>query len=767
MRGHRAAAVVAGGVALAAFLVVTLTRAGGAHAAVVVSDVGTAAAGFVAALALALRARHSLRSIRPTWALLAVGLFCAGLGDLMWSYDELIRHRETPFPSLADASYLLFPVFAGAGLLRHPTRDRATPTTLRMLLDGVLVAGSLFALSWATALGAVVRAGADSTIALAVGLAYPVTDLVLMTLAVMALTRSSGRGQPGMVVTAAALVCTTLADSAFLYLTTTDRYGSGGLVDTGFFAAYLLFALAAVFASPTEGRPGARSVPPGWVAAVPYLLCAAGVAACAGSLVRGPDPVPLITAGILVTGLVARQLLTIMENHRLLADVAERERRLVHQALHDDLTGLANRALFADRLGHALTLRPRDGRSLAVLFVDLDDFTLVNDSLGHAVGDALLIRVAERLRAAVRESDTVARVSGDEFAILIEDAATPTEAAARVAEGFAQPFVIGAHTVVIRASLGLAMVEAGTARPSADELVRRADLAMHSAKHRGRGRFVVFTPELDRVAGDELDIRDALSGAIAEGSLDVAYQPIRATRGGRLLGFEALARWDLHGTPVSPEVFLPVARRLGLIAELDEVVLDKALTQLARWRQLPGGAELTCAVNADESLLDRGRALALYTAALRRHGLPPSALVVELPESHLSDSTDLVNTVAQLRSAGIAVALDDFGTHGSSLSRLHRIRVDTVKLDRDFLRPGPDAEVDEAWLGAVIELAHRLGLRVVAEGVETDQQLSTLDRLGCDAVQGFLLGRPVPADQVILPAAVPVAPVGNTRGETW
>jgi diguanylate cyclase (GGDEF)-like protein len=757
MPGRRTAAAAAAGSYLAAFVVVMLARPGGGTVLLWVSDVGTAVAGLVGAFALALRARHSGRPIRPTWALLAVGTLCAAIGDLLWSYDELIRHRETPFPSIADASYLLFPVFAGAGLLLHPSRTRTARATLRLLIDGVLVAGSLFALSWVTALGAVVKAGADSVPALVVGLAYPITDVVLLTLTVLAFTRSSIRGQPGLIVTAAALAATTVSDSAFLYLTAIGHYSSGNLVDAGFVASYLLFALAAVFASPTEGCGGRRIVPPpGWAVALPYVLCTAGVAASAGSLVGQAHLVPLATAAVLVFSLVTRQLITITDNRRLLADVAEREQRLLHQALHDDLTGLANRVLFADRLAHALTLQPREGRPVAVLFLGLDDFKLVNDSLGHSIGDALLIRVAERLRAAVRESDTVARLSGDEFAVLVEDSDTPTDTATRVAESFGQPFVVGDHTVPIRAGLGLAMVEAGPSRPSAEELLKRADLAMHSAKDRGKGRFAVFTPDLARIAADEFDIRDALAAAIVEGTVDVAYQPILATGSRCLLGFEALARWRLHGTSISPEVFLPVARRLGLIAELDELVLSKALAQLARWRRAPGCAELTCAVNADESLLDRGRAVALYAAVLRRHDLPPSALVVELPESHLSDSPDLAATVAQLRATGITVALDDFGTHGSSLSRLHRIRVDTVKLDRDFLRPGPNAGIDEAWLGGVIELAHRLGLRVVAEGVENQQQLQMLDVLGCDAVQGYLLGRPVPAGEVRLSSPVPL-----------
>ena len=758
MRGRTAAALGAAGTSLAAFVLVMVTRPGGQQVVTIVSDLGTTVTGMVAAVALAGRARRSRPAVRRSWALLAAGTFFAALGDLIWAQNELVLGRVTPFPSLADASYLLFPVFTGLGLLLHPTHRRTPHGVVRLLSDGVLVAGSLFALSWLTALGAVARAGADSWLGLTVSLAYPVTDVILLTVLITVLTLFGARGRPGLAIIGAALTVLTLSDSAFAYLSAVGSYATGALIDCGFVAAYLLLAVAAVVASPDEGAAPTHPLPPpGWAVAVPYGLCAGGVAASAASLLRGDKLLPMITAGVLVVGLLARQLVTINDNRRLLAGIAERERRLEHQALHDDLTGLANRALFGDRLSHALTLQPREGRTIAVVFLDLDDFKLVNESLGHAIGDALLVRVAERLRAAVRQSDTVARLGGDEFAVLVEDSDAPTETAARISESFGQPFVFGGSTVPVRASLGLAVVDAAAHPPPAEELLRRAELAVHSAKLRGRGRYVLFTPDLARVAADEFDIRDALAAAIADGTVEVAYQPILAAWSRQLIGFEALARWQLHGAPIAPDVFLPVARRLGLIAELDELVLAKALAQLARWRATPGCGDLTCAVNADESLLDRGRAVALYTEALDSHGLPPQALVVELPESHLSDSPELATTVAELRAAGVLIALDDFGTHGSSLSRLHRVPVDVVKLDRDFLRPGADAEVDEAWLGGVIDLAHRLGLRVVAEGVEAEPQLRTLQELGCDAVQGFLLGRPVPASQVRLtgPTVVP------------
>lgn len=756
MWGHKAAVPVGGAVLLGAFVTVMQVRPGGESVVTQVDDLGTCLAGMVAATALGVRARKCTAAARRSWALLAAGSLCAGLGDLLWAYYELVAHRATPFPSLADASYLLFPVFTGLGLLAYPLGRRSRQATLRLVTDGVLVASSLFALSWDTALGAVAGKGGDSAFAFGVALAYPVTDVVLLTITVLVITSTSVKGQRSLILTGTALASLTVADSAFGYLSTTGTYATGNLLDTGFVTAYLLLAAAAYYGEASSGDTRQRpTAPPVWAVTVPYLLCAGGVAASVGPLVRRAQTVPLVTAGILIASLFARQLFTIMDNRRLLAAVGDREQQLRHQAFHDELTGLANRALFTDRLAHALTLHARDRRPVAVLFLDLDDFKVVNDSLGHAVGDDVLASVAHRLRAVLGDADAIARLGGDEFAVLVEGVRSPMEIADRVVASFAEPFVVGGHTLPVRASVGLALVDGCGPHRDAGELLKRADLAMYEAKRAGKAQAVVFSPGLADITNSEFDLRDALARTIADGAIEVAYQPVFQTATRRLLGVEALARWQLHGMPISPDVFLPVVRRLGLIVDLDQQVLNQALTQLARWRQMPGCADLTCAVNTNEELLDSADVITLYTDALARHGLPPEALVVELPESHLSDSSELASIVAGLRATGIRLALDDFGTHGSSLSRLHRVRVDTVKLDRDFLRPSATRAMDPEWLGSIIELAHGLDMRVIAEGVETVDQLETLAALGCDAVQGFLLGRPVSADRVPLYAAPP------------
>lgn len=767
------AAPTIAGVLLAGLVTVLFLHSDGVGVALTVNDVAKVVSGLAAAVALAVRARRSRPRTRPMWALMSVGVLCATSGDVLWSIDTLLLNKPLPFLLIADIGYLIFPILTGIGLLFHPSQPQSTGSALRMVTDAVLIFSSLLTLSWLTSLGAVVRTGTGSSLALVAALAFPVTDVVLLTIVIMTFIRTGIQRQKQLTLTGLALVFQALADSAFIYhsafayLPAQSGHATGHPLDYAFVAARLLLALAAITPAPAPLTP-ARSTAyaSGLACIIPYLFCGAGLVAAALALLayqrrtgltNSAVLVPVGTATVLVSALVLRQLVTISENNRLLADLAERELLLQHRSLHDDLTGLANRALFADRAAHALTRQPRVGRTIGILVISLDDFKLVNESLGHTAGDALLVQVAHRLDLVARESDTVARLGGDEFGILVEDEANPEETVRRVADAFVRPFEFDGRLVTVLASVGLAVAEPDGPRTGADELLKQADLAVSSAKGHGRGRSVTFSPELARTGAEKFAIRDALVSAITDGAIDVAYQPIVETSSRQLLGFEALARWQLNGRPVRPDIFLPVARRLELIADLDQIVLEKALDQLSRWRAQPDGTSLTMAVNADETLLDGGRAISLYTAALARFGLPPTALVVELPESHLNDSPDLASTVAQLRDCGIRVALDDFGTYGSSLSRLHRIQVDTVKLDRDFLIPGATATVDEVWLGSIIELAHRLGLRVVAEGVETEQQRQMLQDLGCDSVQGYLLGRPVPAAEIRINRAAPAA----------
>ncbi|MGE0593081.1 MAG: putative bifunctional diguanylate cyclase/phosphodiesterase [Vicinamibacterales bacterium] len=430
-------------------------------------------------------------------------------------------------------------------------------------------------------------------------------------------------------------------------------------------------------------------------------------------------------------------------------DVSERcalESQLVHQAFHDPLTGLANRALFQDRVHHALTRRRAAVDALGVLFVDLDHFKTVNDSLGHAVGDGLLRAAASRLASCLRDFDTVARLGGDEFAVLIDDpegGESIASVAERIASAFQEPFALDEREVMASASIGVALAEPGD---TAADLLRNADLAMYLAKGRGRGQSAIFEPEMHEAMLTRLELQADLRHALERGELTVHYQPIHALDTQRLIGVEALLRWQ-HPTrgPISPAVFVPIAEDTGLIVGIGRWVLQQACLDLRQWQNdLGPQAPERVSVNVSGRQLPDPQLFDLVQAALAVADLPPSALVLELTESILMKHTDqTLSVMHRLRALGVRIAIDDFGTGYSSLSYLQRLPVDILKIDRAFVeRLETDASAS-ALVRAIVGLGHSLSLHTVAEGIETARQAQLLRALGCEQGQGYLFGKPM------------------------
>ena len=414
----------------------------------------------------------------------------------------------------------------------------------------------------------------------------------------------------------------------------------------------------------------------------------------------------------------------------------------VHQANHDALTGLPNRTLVLDRLSRALGRTGEEGR-VAVLFVDLDRFKMVNDTLGHSVGDEVLIRVAERLSAAVRPLDTVGRLAGDEFVVVCEDVrgVDVGQLAERVARAVAQPLPLYGRDTVITASIGIVHAPAGS---RADEVLRDADVAMYRAKERGRSRIEVFDQAIRTQMLERLETEHSLRRSLQEGRLRLDYQPIVSAATGDLVAVEALVRWERPGRGlVGPDQFIPVAEETGLIVPMGHWVLSQACSQLGAWRAHPSARGLQVSVNLSARQFADPGLVVMVADALARAGIPPAALALEITESVLmEEAAATAETLSALKELGVRVSIDDFGTGYSSLSYLKRFPVDVLKVDRSFVRGlGADGE-DRAIVTAVIGLAHALDLTVVAEGVESEVQLRELRRLSCDAVQGYLLGRP-------------------------
>ena len=454
----------------------------------------------------------------------------------------------------------------------------------------------------------------------------------------------------------------------------------------------------------------------------------------------------------------------IVLNSRDITEHKALEEQLTHQAFHDSLTTLANRALFHDRVEHALAQSRRTEQPLAVLFLDLDNFKAVNDSLGHIAGDQLLVGIAGRINNCVRTGDTVARLGGDEFAILLEnvhDGMEATEVAQRIDLALRAPFHLDGKDMFITGSTGIAFSTA--ASTSADEVLRNADVAMYTAKERGKARYITFEPDMHAAVVRRLDLEADLRLAVERDEFLVYYQPLFDLHTGRMTGMEALVRWQHPERGiVSPLEFIPVAEETGLIVPLGRWVLQQACRDVSDWQaRFPNTAPRMVNVNLSGRQLQEAGLVDEVAAILRESGLAPSSLALEITESVLmGDAASAVIWLRELKALGLQIAIDDFGTGYSSLSYLQQFPVDTLKIDKSFV-DGIGGEVERtALVGAIIELGRTLGLKTVAEGIEQPAQAAELTLLGCDVGQGYHFARPMDHDrfEALLAQAV---------GEEW
>ena len=433
-------------------------------------------------------------------------------------------------------------------------------------------------------------------------------------------------------------------------------------------------------------------------------------------------------------------------------DVTERKRseeRIRSLAYHDTLTGLPNRLLFADRLGLAVAQAHRLGQRLAVLFLDLDGFKLINDSLGHSLGDRLLEVVAERIHGALREGDTVARLGGDEFTLLLPGVSRAEDApkvAEKVLETVRQPIAIDGRELYVTGSVGISLYPDDGTDP--ETLVRNADAAMYRAKDRGRDSYELYAPAMNATAVERLALESSLRKALSQDALRLHYQPLLDLATGSVYGVEALLRWERpgHGL-VFPDAFIPLAELTGLILPIGPWVWRSACLQVKRWHA-SGHGDLRLAVNLSARQFQQPDVAAQVTRALEETGFPPTHLDLEITESYAMQNPDAaIQTLRELKAVGVGLSIDDFGVGYSSLSYLKRLPIDTLKIDRSFVRDITTDPDDAAIVTAVIAMARTLELRVVAEGVETEPQRAFLAAQGCDRAQGFLWSRAVPAEE--------------------
>ncbi len=429
----------------------------------------------------------------------------------------------------------------------------------------------------------------------------------------------------------------------------------------------------------------------------------------------------------------------------------ELEEQLRHQAFHDTLTNLANRARFMDRLDHGLLRASRRAESIAVLFIDLDDFKSVNDSLGHPAGDQLLIGVAERLQACLRPGDTAARLGGDEFAILLEELHDTDHAVAvatRLIESLRVPMLLSGTEVFVRGSIGIAI---STAAASGDELLRRADVAMYAAKSDGKGQYAIYEHSMETSMVGHLQLAGELQRAVERSELVVHYQPSVILSSQKIAGVEALVRWQ-HPTRglVAPSEFIPIAEETGLILPIGRWVLREACAQARAWQlAYPSDPPLTVAVNVSARQVHQPGLVDIVAEALRDTGLPPATLILEITESLVMQNAELAITrLQELKALGVRLAIDDFGTGYSSLSYLRRFPVDILKIDKSFVDGVGQRGKERELAQSIIELGQSLNLEIVAEGVERADQLGWLKSRNCDLGQGFLFAHALSADTI-------------------
>jgi len=649
--------------------------------------------------------------------------------------------------------------------------------------------------SWTTGLGTVVRGGNDSRLGEILSVTYPVTDVIVLTMALLAFARST-RGRATLAMLAGATAAMAVSDAAFTYLVATDNYASGHPTSIGWDAAFVLFGVAglrqpgasaarhaagdraALARRAQAARPAAAgdSASTGAAAAtaegglaaglifVPYLpLAAAGTAAVTqwlfGAVVDAGEVSLLLAAAALT---MVRQFVTLRENRRLTVEVEARTADLDHRAMRDPLTGLASRAHFIGHVGRALDQHRLLHSPLTVIFCDVNDFKGVNDGLGHAVGDRLLVLVAERLAQALDSEGILARLGGDEFAILLTGAAPVPpqqrgdpgpagEAAARhLAEqlqaAVATELVVEGARVCVGLSVGVAHVGAADETPSTERVLNRADIAMYTAKRAPSTGPVLYRQGLALPEASDWILRPPLEQSLREGAVLPYYQPIIELEPGRLHGFEALARWQRGGEVVEPAVFLPVAQRGGLMPALTAHMLRRASAQLVDWTSRPGLGHLRVAVNVSPEQLVDPQFPEVVRGILEEFDVPAGALEIEITEEALLGDLDAAVRAAQtLRALGVPVCLDDFGVGYSSLAHLHRLPLDKLKLDQSFVK---NVETDASLrcvLKGLLAMSLDLGLGVVAEGIECPGQARVLRDLGCPQGQGLLFSAAVSA----------------------
>ncbi|MFF3245294.1 putative bifunctional diguanylate cyclase/phosphodiesterase [Streptomyces sp. NPDC002870] len=855
---------------------------GSPEVALVMGDFGLSAAALVAAVSCFIYARSRHSRFRPAWLMFAVSSAMASCGNAVWGWYEVVLDREVPSPSIADLFFLCFAPPAIVGLLVLAKRPVTRAGWVCLALDAWLIGGSLLTLSWSIALAHTARVQGESVAPAALALAYPLLDIVLVSLVLALHFRRSATSRSAINTAIAALALTVLCDALFTSPLLRESYRSGQLLDAGWFAGSLLLAYApwgarrtVETARPPRGpRHPSRPVAGSLAALTPYLAAAVCTLGILHNVIEGRrvDRVVVLTGCTVVLALVVRQGIMLLdnialthelaqkENHfrslvqgssdvimiaapsgllryvspaaagvygreaeeligselaclihpedldrvvrevrRFLAaepaaepttridcrfrsgsgdwlnvestvnrhqggllfnsrDITERVRlqaQLQHNAEHDPLTDLPNRALFTERVRQALTGRRAGDSGTAVLFIDLDGFKGVNDRLGHLAGDELLIQAARRLQESVRSGDTAARLGGDEFAALVLGDGSRDQSAReyqvheiadRLRLTLSQPYRVDGREVRVAASIGVAFAEPAI---TPTDLMRNADLAMYRAKAAGKDRVELYAPQMQADVVRRTELAARLRSALHEGEFALLHQPVVSLATGRIAAVAAQARWrSAQGILFTPAEFLRVADGADTpegasSAELGRWLLEEAVAQAAERSRLGHQVPVSVRLSAGR-LLDKSLPLGSIEALLTRHGLPSGALVIELADSDPRISfDDLEQRLVALRRLGVRIGLDGFGSGYAAINALRRLPVDVLKLDRGLVEGVVESARLHKITAGLLRIACDLGMQSVADGVDMPEQVLALRAMGCTHGQGMAFSGPL------------------------
>ena len=737
-------------------------------------------------------AKHS-RQLGIAWGMIALSTLVFALGDITWAVLEL-GLSEPPFPSLADVFYLLNYPLLLAGVLLLPEKPASRSEQIKKVLDAGIVMVAAILGFWNFLMGPLVASNRDYPILQqAILIAYPVGDLVLLWALLRIIYKRSSQQKESDVAAfllAASIAVTIVADCIYTYQAFMGTYVSGGLLDISWRASILLTGLAGI-SQVTAIRSFKRvsRLPSKLESLVtnlrmlrpyfPYVwLIAAYIILMYSSIY--PMYMDFLSLSAAVGGIIAlvllRQIITLIENDELNVElqqtmgklqgqtnelektnqelqneITERkaiEQQLTYDSLHDAMTGLPNRVLFLDRLGQAIEYcKRRTEYTFAVLFVDIDQFKVINDSLGHLTGDQLLISAGKRMKECLRSSDTVARLGGDEFAILLEISGEKNSTmtiAEKLQADLNVPFKLDGHELYITASTGIVASIAGYIHP--EEVLRDADIAMYQAKSSGKARFEIFDIKMRSSAFSRLEMEQDLRSALENGELQLYYQPIVSMKSNQLVSFEALIRWA-HPTRglLLPGDFLPIAEESGLILPIEKWVLHEACAQLKHWHEkYPSLQNVSVNVNISNRQFAQSNFIDGVVKALHTHGLKPESLKLEITENVLISNYAAANEVfTKLQNLGVQLEIDDFGSGYSALGYLQHFPISAIKIDKSFVDEIGKSRRGIELIRAIVSMARELGMEAIAEGIETGEQLDQLKELACHFGQGFLLSRPL------------------------